>query len=269
MEFRLLGPSEVRDAEGRQLDAGQPMQRALLAMMLLHVGRIVSIETIIDDLWARDPPASAEKAVHATVSRLRKVLGSGVRIERSRSGYLLDVAPDAVDLTAFERLSSEGRNALARGQATEATGSLGRALALHRCPALAEFVERPYAGEHALRIERTIRAAEEDLVDARLALGQHDELLAIVERHVVDDPLSERRWCQLMTALYRAGRQTEALDAFQRARRRLFEALGLEPGIRRSAFGLRGGRDAGTGAGRGYGVGLHAGCICLVRARLR
>ena len=112
-----------------------------------------------------------------------------------------------------------------------AAATLDRALTLCRGPALAEFADRPFSAGHVRRIERMVHAAEEDLVDARLALGQHDELLARIERLVEAEPLSERRWGQLMrTALYRCGRQADALEAYQRARRALVEALGLEPG---------------------------------------
>ena len=124
----------------------------------------------------------------------------------------------------------EGRTSLARGEATVAAATLDPALTLCHGPALAEFVDRPFAIGHARRIERMVQAVEEDLVDARLALGQHDQLLTRIERLVEADPLSERRWGQLMTALYRCGRQADALDAYQRARRTLIEALGLEPG---------------------------------------
>ena len=230
MEFRLLGPLEVRDDEGRPLDAGPPLQRALLAMMLLHVGSVVSVDTFIAGLWDGDPPSSAERSVHATVSQLRKRLGPGVRTERTGSGYRLDVATEAIDLTAFERLSSEGRSALARGKSTEAADMLGRAMALYRGRPLLEFIDRPFAGVHALRIERLISSTEEDFVDAQLAIGRHDESLTIIERLVREEPLRERRWGQLMTALYLSGRRVDALEAFQRARHTLVGELGLEPG---------------------------------------
>ena len=117
-----------------------------------------------------------------------------------------------------------------RGEATAAAATLDRALALAPRSAAREFADRPFAAGHARRIERMVQAAEEDLVDARLALGQHDELLPRIERLVEADPLNERRWGQLMTALYRCGRQADALEAYQRARRTLVGALGLEPG---------------------------------------
>ena len=230
MDFRLLGPLEVCDAEGRHFDAGRPMQRALLAMLLLEPGRVVAVATIIDGLWGDDPPPSADNSIQGYVSRLRKVLTSVSPIERTGPGYRLDVEPEAIDVVRFERLGAEGRSALARGEPTAAAATLTRALEMHRGPALAEFADRPFAAGHARRIERMVQGAEEDLVDAQLALGQHDELLGRIERMVEADPLNERRWGQLMTALYRSGRQADALEAYQRARRTLVEALGLEPG---------------------------------------
>src|SRR5450755_1548957 len=230
MDFRLLGPLEVSDAEGRQVDAGRPMQRALLAMLLLDPGRVVPITTIVDGLWGDDAPPSVENSIQGYASRLRKVLSFDSRLERAGRGYRLDVAPETVDVVRFEHLATEGRSSLARGEATVAASALDRALTLCRGPALAEFVDRPFAAGHARRIERMVHAAEEDLVDARLALGQHGELLARIERLVEAEPLSERRWGQLMTALYRCGRQADALEAYQRARTALVEALGLEPG---------------------------------------
>ena len=215
---------------GVSVDAGRPMQRALLAMLLLDPGRVVPIATIIDGLWGEDAPPSVENSIQGYVSRLRKVLLSDSRLERAGPGYKLDVAPEDIDVVRFEHLAAEGRSSLARGEATVAAATLDRALTLCRGPALAEFVDRPFAAGHARRIERMVHAAEEDLVDARLALGQHDELLARIERLVEAEPLSERRWGQLMTALYRCGRQADALEAYQRARRALIDALGLEPG---------------------------------------
>ena len=230
MEFRLLGPLGVFDAEGRALDAGRPMQRAVLAMLLLQVDRVVSVAALIDGLWGDDPPPSAVNSVQGYVSRLRKLLGDEARIAKVGAGYRLEAPPDALDVTRFERLSAEGRGALSRGEPTAAVAALTRALSLHQGPPLAEFIDLPFAAGDARRLERMVRAAEEDLVDARLALGQHQDLLGDVERLVSEDPHSERRWGQLMTALFLAGRQADALAAFQRARRVLVDELGIEPG---------------------------------------
>ena len=230
MEFCVLGPLSVLDGDGRALDAGQPMQRALLAMLVLRAGKVVSTEELVDGLWGDAPPASAMNSIQVYVSRLRKLLEPATQIATVGPGYRLEVAPEAVDAVVFERLAADGRAAMGRGEIATAVASFRRALELCRGRPLAELIDRPFAAGATRRLGRMVDAVEEDLVDARLALGQQDELLGEVERLVSADPLSERRWGQLMTVLYLAGRQAEALDAYQRARRMLVDQLGVEPG---------------------------------------
>lgn len=231
MEFGLLGVLEVVDSDGGRVDVGRPQQGALLALLLLHANQVVSVQAIVEGLWGEDPPESSVNLVQGLVSRLRrKVLGGDVRLETVAPGYRLGVPLDAVDLGRFERLAVEGRHTLAGGEPTAAVDALGRALRIWRGPALAEFAGLPFAKGEVARLARLVSGAEEDWVDGRLALGQHIEVTAELERLVDQDPFSERRWGQLMTALYRAGRQADALEAFQRARRVLVDQLGLEPG---------------------------------------
>ena len=146
MEFRLLGTLEVCDADGRPIDAGRPMQRALLAMLLLEAGRVVPVASIVDGLWGDDPPPSADNSIQGYVSRLRKALAPDAPIDRAGPGYRLTVAPDTIDIVRFERLAAEARSALSRGEATAAAAALDRALALHRGPPLGEFVGPAFRG---------------------------------------------------------------------------------------------------------------------------
>jgi DNA-binding SARP family transcriptional activator/pimeloyl-ACP methyl ester carboxylesterase len=226
VEFRLLGPLEA-SAGSVSLDLGGPRQRALLARLLLDANRAVSVEQLVDDLWGAAPPPTAVKSVQVYVSRLRKVLPAGT-LETRSPGYRLLVGDDALDLTRFERLAGEGRAALAAGDAEDAAAGLRDALALWRGPALVEFAE-PFAAPEALRLEELRLTCLEDRVDADLALGRHVELVAELEALVARHALRERLRRQLMVALYRSGRQAEALESYRAYRQMLGEELGLEP----------------------------------------
>lgn len=230
MEFRLLGPLEVLDGRGRLVDVGRPKQRSLLALMLTRSNQVVSVSAIVAGLWAGDPPASAENSVQGYVSRLRKVLDPDVELVTVAPGYRLEVGVDALDIACFEQLARDGRAALARGDVSSAATLLSRALGLCRGSPLGEFANSPFAQSEGARLGGLVRLVEEELVAARLALGEHCELVPELYALVEGEPLSERRWGQLMMALYRSGRQADALAAFQRARRILIEQLGLEPG---------------------------------------
>jgi predicted ATPase/DNA-binding SARP family transcriptional activator len=230
MEFRLLGPFEVTEAGGRVVDVGRPAQRALLALLLLNANRVVPLRTICDGLWGDEPPRSAANSVQVYVSRLRKVLGADLPLTMVARGYRLEVPPETIDVVLFERLAADGGSALERGDPAAAVITLRAALDLRRGPPLPEFAEIPFAGAECARINRVVRLAEENHAEARLAAGQHRELVGDLERLVELDPFSERCWGLLMTALYRCGRQADALAAYQRARRILIEQLGIEPG---------------------------------------
>jgi DNA-binding SARP family transcriptional activator/streptogramin lyase len=228
IEFRILGPLEV-SARGQLLDVGAGKQRALLALLLLRAGEVVSTDRLIDALWEEDPPASALNSVHVYVSQLRKALGNG-RLQTREHGYLLELAPEQVDLGRFERLIGEGRDLLASGNAERAAQTLTAALALWRGPPLSDFGSAPFARDEIARLEELHVACLEERIEADLALGRHSELIPELEALVSRHPLRERLRGQLLIALYRSGRQSEALEAYQQGRRMLAEELGLEPG---------------------------------------
>ena len=227
MEFRVLGPLEVWD-EDRELSLGGPKPRALLAVLLLQANEVVSGDRLIDELWGEDSPERAAAALRVNVSRLRKALPQDVLATRS-PGYAIRVEPDELDLQRFERLVDEGRSLLARGLTADASERLRDALSLWRGPALADFAYERFAHTAIARLEEIRLAALELRIQADLALGRHDELVGELEALVAEHPLRERLRAYLMTALYRSGRQAEALDAYQDARLALLDELGIDP----------------------------------------
>jgi YVTN family beta-propeller protein len=226
MQYRVLGPLEVRDGE-ESLPLAGAKQRALLALLLLHANRVLSRDRLIDELWGDEPPATAVTSLQVYVSRLRKLLPASALLTRP-PGYLLEVEPDDLDLQRFERLLAEGHEALAEGDAERAAIVLHQALALWRGPALAEFAFEPFAQAEIGRLEDLRLAAVEERLEADLALGRHAEVIGELEALVAENPHRERLRGQLILALYRSGRQAEALDAYQQTRRALDE-LGIEP----------------------------------------
>jgi predicted ATPase/DNA-binding SARP family transcriptional activator len=227
MEFRILGPLEAWD-EGRELSLGGPKPRALLALLLLHANTVVSADRLIDELWGEDSPEHAADALRVNVSRLRKALPQDVLTTRS-PGYVVQVELEALDLHRFERLVDEGRGLLARGLAAAASKRLHDALSLWRGPALADFAYESFAQAAIAPLEESRLATVELRIEADLALGQSHELVGELEVLVAENPLRERLRMYLMTALYRSGRQAEALDAYQDARRALVDELGIDP----------------------------------------
>ena len=227
MEFRILGPLEVW-SDGGEVSLGGPKPRALLAGLLLHPNEVVPTDRLIDELWGDDSPEDAAAALRVNVSRLRKALPQDVLTTRS-PGYVIRVEPDELDLHRFERLVDEARGLLARGLGSDASERLRDALALWRGPALADFVYESFAQPAIARLEEIRLATVELRVDADLALGRHDELVGELEALVAEHPLREHLRIYLMTALYRSGRQAEALDAYQEARRALVDELGIDP----------------------------------------
>src|ERR687895_2585638 len=230
VDFRILGPIEAR-ADGRPVAVAGARQRALLAVLLLHAGEPVSRERVIADLWGERPPGGAVKTVAAVVSRLRRALGGEAgRLASSAAGYRLRVEPDELDLGRFERLCAEGRRALAAERHERAAARLRAAFAEWRGPPLADVSFEPFAPPEVARLEDLRAAAVEDRVEADLAIGRGAELVAELEGLVAAEPLRERLRGQLMLALYRAGRQGEALDAYRDVVRTLDSELGLRPG---------------------------------------
>jgi DNA-binding SARP family transcriptional activator/pimeloyl-ACP methyl ester carboxylesterase len=229
MEFRLLGPLEAREGAA-PVALGARKQRALLARLLLDANHTVSIDRLVDDLWGEDVPESAVKMVQIYVSQLRKLLPGRLLVTRA-PGYLVELDPEALDLVRFRRMHEEGREMLARGDAPAAAARLREALALWRGPALAEFSEA-FAAVEAAHLEELRLACLEDRVDADLRRGSDGALVGELESLVARYPLRERLRSQHMLALYRAGRESEALAAYQRYRRTLDEQLGIEPSQR-------------------------------------
>jgi predicted ATPase/DNA-binding SARP family transcriptional activator len=229
MDFRILGPLEV-DEGGRKVSIVGDRQRALLAILLIHANEPVSADELIDELWGDDAPASPRKGLQVQVSRLRKALEEGsARLVTQPNGYLLQVEPGELDLDRCERLAKDGREALSTGGARRAADCLQEALAVWRGPALAEFSFESFAQGEIGRLEELRLALLEDRIDADLACGRHTEIVGELEALVAEHPLRERLRRQLVLALYRSGRQVEALDAYRAARETLIEELGLEP----------------------------------------
>jgi DNA-binding SARP family transcriptional activator len=228
VEFRILGPFEVVEHD-QPLVLGGHKQRALLVALLLHRGEAVSIDRLIDELWGERPPATAGKTLQVYVSNLRKALGDGLLVTRGH-GYLLQSAPGQLDLDRFEALVGEGRQALGQGDARRASDRLRDALALWRGPPLADLAFERFAQSEIVRLGEERLAALEDRIDADLALGRHTVLVGELDALVREHPLRERLHAQLMLALYRSGRQADALERYQDVRRVLIDQLGIEPG---------------------------------------
>jgi DNA-binding SARP family transcriptional activator len=236
VEFRVLGPLEVRDND-EPLTLGGAKQRALLAILLLNANEVVSSDRLIDELWGAGAPLTAAKSLQVHVSNLRKVLEparergqSGQVLVTRPPGYLLKIDPDQLDLTRFDRLTNNGREALASGDSERAARLLREALSLWGGPALADIAFEPFAQAEIARLEELRVAVLEDRLQADLDCGRHAEVIGELERLVGAEPLRERPRGQLMLALYRSGRQAEALDAYRGARDTLVEELGIEPG---------------------------------------
>jgi DNA-binding SARP family transcriptional activator/tetratricopeptide (TPR) repeat protein len=224
VEFRVLGPLEVVD-DGRIVPLDRRRLRALLAFLLLHANELVSSDRLIDEVWGPDPPKTAGASLQNYVSRLRKAIGTEAIVSQP-PGYVLRVDPERFDLARFERLTADARGAGPRERAEK----LRAALALWRGPALDDLAFEPFARDEVGRLEEARLAALEDCIDAELEVGRDGELVGELEELVEQHPLRERFRAQLMRALYRAGRQADALAAFQSARDVLVEELGLEPG---------------------------------------
>ena len=227
----MLGPLDARRGE-RPLRLGGPKQKALLAVLLLHAREVVSSDRLIDALWGEHPPDDAHTALHAHVSRVRKALEvPGVLVTRA-PGYALEIEDDQLDVRRFERLAAEGRRQLGDGDAAGAAATLRDALALWRGRPLADLEDEPFAATVAPALAEARLEAQETRVEADLARGQDAALVPELDALVRAHPLRERPRAQLMLALYRSGRQAEALATYDDGRRRLAEELGLEPGGR-------------------------------------
>ena len=226
-EFRLLGPLQAVSA-GVPLPLGGPKQRAVLAELLLHAGGFVPRERLVDAVWGDEPPESAKASLQVYVHGLRRAVGAD-RIETVGDGYRLRLEPEELDLARFERLVAAAERALAEERPGEAAARLAEAVALWQGPPLADLADQPVARRAAHRLEELRLHALELRNDARLALGEHEALLPEVEALVAEHPYRERLREQQILALYRSGRQKDALDAYRAARMTLVEELGVDP----------------------------------------
>lgn len=226
MEFRILGHLDVDDGSD-VVPLGGPRQRLVLAHLLLRKNRTISQEQLIDDVWGENPPPAARNSLHSYVSHLRSALGPG-RLEGGVGGYELHVAADELDADRFERLVQEaGRKA-----ATDSAAAISvyeEALGLWRGPALDDLSGQPSLQPEIARLEELRLTATEERLAAELAVGRHRQLVPELQRLVARHPFRERLWAELMIALYRSGRQADALAAYLRARELLDDELGLEP----------------------------------------
>ena len=219
----------MREGE-RVLPLGGAKQRSLLAILLLRAGEVVSVDRLIDELWGEAPPEDAATALHQHVSRLRKLLEPHAVVVTRSPGYLVELGDGRLDLHVFERLVEQGRRGLDDGDSAAAASVLREALLLWRGRPLADLEYEHFAGDAVARLDEAWLEALELRVDADLALGRHTELVGELQTLVRNHPQRERLQGQLLVALYRSGRQAEALEAYATARRRLADELGLEPG---------------------------------------
>ena len=227
MQIRLLGPFEVSVGD-RPIALGGAKQRAVLAMLVLEANRTVTADSLIEGAWGEQPPRSAAKMLQHYVWRLRRALADGgPEIVTRGGGYELRVDPETVDVQRLERLVSEQRRAAAAGQPTSAAR---QALALFRGEPLADLVDEPFAAAEIRRLVELRTTARELAIDADLAAGRHEQIVGEIESLLAENPLRERLYAQQMIALYRGGRQAEALEAYRNARRTLVEEIGIEPG---------------------------------------
>ena len=228
-EFRILGPVQaVRD--GRELAVGGPKRRAVLALLLVAAGRVVPAERLAEDLWGASPPPGAAGTLRSHLSRLRALVGPDAALVAWGGGYALAAGPDQLDAGRFERLAGAAREALEHGEAAAAAARFREALGLWRGRALADVADVEALARESARLEELRLVAVEGRIEADVELGLAAEVAGELESLVAGHPLRERLWRLLVLALYRAGRQADALAAYRRARTVLAEELGIEPG---------------------------------------
>ncbi len=227
MEYRALGPLEVLDGSGHKLPLGGARQQTVLASLLLRAGKTVGLERLVDELW-EEPPATAARTIQTYISRLRHLLPAGA-IESRPGGYALLLNGARLDLHTFEQTAEEGRAALASGEQERAAQLLREALALWRGPALAGLTSDALRRE-AARLEELRFEVLEDRLEADLACGRQRKIVPELQALVAEHPFRERPRAQLMLALYRVGRSSDALEVYRETRRLLVEELGMEPG---------------------------------------
>jgi adenylate cyclase len=231
LDVRILGLLEVRNG-GSGVDLRAAKERTLLLQLLLHRRRVLSVERLAEDLWDGAPPDGATNGLRVHVSRLRKNLsaaGLGALLETRQQGYRLDIDDECIDAVRFERIAADGRKAFDGGDAERAVELLRSALAMWSGPALADVASAGFATAEAARLEELRLTATEDCIEAELACGRHRQVLGELEALVLTHPLREQMWAHRMLALYRSGRQSDALSAYQLLRGHLDQELGLDP----------------------------------------
>jgi DNA-binding SARP family transcriptional activator/class 3 adenylate cyclase/ABC-type glycerol-3-phosphate transport system substrate-binding protein len=226
LEFRLLGPLEVTE-EGRQVPLAGPRQRLVLAHLLLSANRVLPMEEVVDRVWDSDPPKAARNTIQSYVSHLRNAIGAD-RIELRTPGYVLHAEPEELDVLRFEQLLRRARRQLSL-EPREAAAAFAEGLELWRGSPLSDLADAPSLAGEIARLDELHLAALEDMLGARLAIGEHAEALPDLERLTVQHPLRERLWAHLMLARYRSGRQAEALEAYRTAQEHLASELGIDP----------------------------------------
>jgi predicted ATPase/DNA-binding SARP family transcriptional activator len=237
MRFGILGPLQVIGDDGRELALGGRMPRAVLALLLLRANEVVSSDQLVEELWGGAPPPSGAKGLHVHVSRLRRALApghsdpDGERLVTTAGGYVLRVGPEELDVQRCERLIGEGRSLLAAGRPDQALAVLSGALELWRGDVLADFQYDAFAQAEIARLGELRAAVLEERIAVEMLLGREAQVLGELERLVRDYPYRERLRGQLMLALYRTGRQAEALAAYRAARSALVDELGIEPSV--------------------------------------
>ena len=224
----MLGPLAVAGDDGVEIRVTAPKERTLLAVLALRAGGVVPLAELKAALWGEREPRSASKTLQGYVASLRRQLPAGA-VESRGGSYRLRVDSGDVDALKFEHLVADGAHALGLGDAAEAAAVLGEAMMLWRGEPLADLADQPEGGREAARLRELRFGCEELLAETRLALGEHATLVGDLEAAVAAEPLREKRWSQLMLALYRCGRQADALRAYQRLRAELREQLGIEP----------------------------------------
>ena len=231
VEFHLLGPVEVT-SNGRPVVVGGARTRAVLGLLLANANTVVSADRLADELWPGLAPERGAANLQVRLSELRKALrsvGEADRLLTRPPGYLLRVMPEELDVIRFEQLAAAGREAIAAGDPAHAVALLDQALMLWRGPALADLDQLPFASAERARLDELRLGALESRIDARIACGRHNETIAELEALTGEYPLRERFAYQRLIALYRAGRQADALRAYRELRSRMVEQLGIEP----------------------------------------
>src|SRR5205823_3598680 len=237
MRFGILGPLQAVGDDGREFALGGRMPRVMLALLLVRANEVVSSDQLVEELWAGAPPASGAKGLHVHVSRLRRALAAGQsdpdgeRLVTTAGGYVLRVAPEELDVQRCERLIGEGRSLLAAGRPDQALAGLSGAVELWGGDVLADFQYDAFAQGEIARLGELRAAVLEERIAVEMLLGREAQVLGELERLVREYPYRERLRGQLMLALYRTGRQAEALAAYRAARSALVDELGIEPSV--------------------------------------